>query len=296
VVEQSRPVSAFPLPRAGEHHVAVPAPQPGAGNWAGAPSAVQDADATWVVAYRVRTTDQRGAALVVARSPDGDHLTTVTSLDRERFAAESLERPALARTPDDRWRLYVSCATPGSKHWRIDLLEADDPAALGSADPLTVLPGSALLAVKDPVVRHGPRGWEAWICCHPLDRPGEEDRMHTRYATSPDGVTWTWRGVALSGRPGAWDSRGARVTTVLPDGRAAYDGRASKEENFAERTGLAVPAGHLGAMAAQGDAPVADLRYLDAVPLASGGFRLYCEAPLADGSHELRTSLVTPHA
>jgi hypothetical protein len=253
---------------------------------------VQDGDGGWAVVYRVRTTDQRGASLIVARSPDGEQLTTVASLDRERFAAESLERPALVRTADDRWRLYVSCATPGSKHWRIDVLEAHDPAGLGRADAVPVFPGSPLLAVKDPVVRRRPDGWEAWVCCHPLDRPGEEDRMHTRYATSPDGLTWRWHGTALAGRPGAWDARGTRVTTVLPDGRAAYDGRASKEENFAERTGLALPAGRPGTLAATGAEPVADVRYLDVLPLPDGGYRIWYEARLPDESHELRTELL----
>jgi hypothetical protein len=34
------------------------------------------------------------------------------------------------------------------------------------------------------------------------------------------------------------------------------------------------------------------VRYLDVLPLPGGGYRLYYEAPLADGSHELRTQVV----
>ena len=168
-----------------------------------------------MIAYRVTTAGKRGSQVVIAQSGDGVGLTTVGRLDKDRFGAESLERPAIVRTEAGRWRLYVSCATPGSKHWRIDAVEADDPAGTGSR-------------------------WQAWICCHPLDLPGEEDRMYTRYATSNDGLTWTWGAIGLSGRAGAWDARGARITAVLADGRASYDGRATKEENFSERTGLAV--------------------------------------------------------
>jgi hypothetical protein len=90
------------------------------------------------------------------------------------------------------------------------------------------------------------------------------------------------------------DARGARVTAVLPDGRAAYDGRATRQQNFSERTGLAVPADRPGALVPQGDEPVGPMRYLDAVPRAGGGYRLYYESPLDDGSHELRTALVDP--
>ena len=282
-------MTAFPLPT-GEHQVAVPAPDSGPGNWSGAPSAVQDGDG-WFVAYRVRTADGRGVAIEVARSDDGVHLDRVARVDKHRFAAESLERPALVRLATGGWRLYVSCATPGTEHWRIAVLESAHPDGFATADAVTAFPGSRSVAVKDPVIRHGPAGWQAWICCHPLDRPGEEDRMLTRHATSADGLTWRWHGTALTGRPGAWDARGARVTAVLVDGRAAYDGRATKEQNFAERTGVADPTGEPGRLAASGDAPVADVRYLDVVPLTGGGFRLYYEAPLPDGSHELRTSL-----
>ncbi|MEW1955565.1 hypothetical protein [Terrabacter sp. NPDC080008] len=284
--------------------VVVPAPAPGPGSWAGAPSAALDDDGGFVVAYRVRTPESRGSATVVGLAPDGERLTPVVRLEKERFGAESLERPALVRTEAGQWRLYVSCATPGSKHWRIDVLEAGDPAGLQSAEPRTAFAGDTQTGVKDPVVRRTAREWQAWVCCHPLDVAGEEDRMVTRYATSEDGLTWRWRGVALRGRAGSWDARGARVTAVLPDGSATYDGRASTAENFSERTGTAVPGAAPGELLAVGDAPVSEVRYLAVVPLPdlsagsgpsapTGRYRLFYEAPLADGSHELRTRLVT---
>jgi hypothetical protein len=285
-------MSGLPMPRPDDEVVVVPAPGRGPGYWAGAPSAARDESGGWLIAYRLRTPADRGAAVVVATIAAGEHVTPVAKLRQDRFGAASLERPALVRLPDGRWRLYVSCATPGGKHWRIDVVEAHSPSGLAEAQPRTVLPGDELLAVKDPVIRRTGEGWQAWVCCHPLDVPGAEDRMHTRFATSPDGLSWSWRGVALSGRPGAWDARGARVTAVLPDGRAAYDGRATAEENFSERTGLAIASGDSGVLVPQAGAPVADVRYLDVVPLDGGGYRLYYEAPLADGSHELRTAVV----
>ena len=131
--------------------VVVGPPQPGPGAWAGAPSAVH-VDGTTYLAYRLRRPlgQGRGFCNVVAAVTDHG-LSTLAVVGRERFGAESLERPALVRTPEGRWRLYVSCATPGSKHWRVDLLEADTPQGLATAPARTVLPGSAGSGVKDPV-------------------------------------------------------------------------------------------------------------------------------------------------
>jgi len=291
----------MPLPGAAPVAVAAPAPGRGPGEWTGAPSAVLDRDLSFVVTYRVRRAAQRGGEVVVARSEDGERLTPVTRIGKDRFGAASLERPALVRMPGGGWRLYVSCATPGSRHWWIALLDAASPEALAGATDRVVFPGDSMVGVKDPVIRiqdsivgkTNQTTWEAWICCHPLGEAGAEDRMRTAYATSPDGVGWTWAGTALAGRPGAWDARGARVTAVLADGRATYDGRATKGENFGERTGVARPAGARGRLAAAGEAPVADVRYVDIVPLPDGRHRLYYEAPLPDGSHELRTELVS---
>jgi hypothetical protein len=280
-----------PLPgTGGRPAVAVPAPGPGEGNWAGAPSAVPDGRGGLVVAYRLRTAEARGGSVVVARSEDGERLTTVAVLDKARFGAESLERPALVRT-DAGWRIYVCAATPGSKHWWIDALDAADPEGLADAGARTAFPGDDATGVKDPVIRRGrDGGWAAWICCHPLDEPGEEDRMTTAHATSDDGIAWRWHGTVLTGRPGRWDARGARLTAFLPDGRATYDGRATREENFRERTGVAAPGPRL---TPEGD-PVAGVRYLDVVALPGGGHRLFYEAPLPDGSHELRTEFAQP--
>ena len=118
--------------------------------------------------------------------------------------------------------------------------------------------------------------------------------MSTLHATSVDGIAWHLDGVVLAGRPGAWDARGARVTSVLPDGRAFYDGRATAEENWFERTGLAVTAGGDGRLRALDSGPAAAIRYLEVLLLPTGGTRLYYEARRADGAHELRTEVQAP--
>ena len=78
---------------------------------------------------------------MVARSEDGVEFETVTVLDREEFDCDSLERPALVPVGDGSWRLYVSCATPGTLHWRVDVLDADHPSRFDAASAGTVLAG-----------------------------------------------------------------------------------------------------------------------------------------------------------
>lgn len=276
----------------------------GPGHWAGGPSAAVGDDGAIYLAFRFRRPfgQGRGFANVVARSEDGERFETLVMLDRKEFDCESLERPALVAVPGGGWRLYVSCATPGTFHWRVDVLEASDPARFDPGSARTILPGDALTGVKDPVIlRHDGR-WHMWLCCHPLDEPDHTDRMWTQHGTSDDGVDWVLGDTALGPSPGTWDQRGARVTSVIVrDGRwcAYYDGRASAEENAEERTGVAVGSAPDRLVPRPG--PVAEspygsgsLRYMSALALPDGGLRLYYEASRRDGAHDLRTEYVPP--
>ena len=178
---------------------------------------------------------------MVARSEDGEHFVTVAEVRRDEFGAESFERPVLLPRPDGGWRLYLSCATPGSKHWWIEAVDADEPGGPrdGHAAP-SCCPVDEV-AVKDPVVLVDETGWQMWVCVHPLTEPGHEDRMTTAYATSADGLAWDWHGTVLAPTAGSWDQRGARVTAVLCENPLVvlYDGRARAEDNWHEVTGVA---------------------------------------------------------
>lgn len=276
----------------------IEAPGVGEGYWAGGPSAVRAADAVWL-AYRLRRPLDlgRGYANVVARSTDGVTFQTVAVLPSTQFGCASLERPALVPLPDGRWRLYVSCSTHGSKHWWVEALDADSPDELPTGRRTVVL-NEERAAWKDVVVKHGPQGWQMWACRHPLDR-GEDgaDRMSSWYATSADGLDWAIGGEALRPLPDTWHARGVRVTDVVHEGGqwwALYDGRRSAEENWRERTGLAVGDRPDELLALAGPVPNEvgkATRYASLLPEA-GGWRAYFEASATDGSHVLRTVYV----
>jgi hypothetical protein len=286
----------LPIPRnAGAQTIAVP-PERGPGHWVGAPSALVH-DGVHYIAYRRRqpVDDGRGGDVIVAQVAADGGITELCRIDKKSMDAESLERPALVVDSDGRWRLYMSCATTGTRHWRVELLEAGSPDGFLAAGRRVVMPGDARTAMKDPVIRCDEGGWRAWICCHPLDDPNATDRMWTEYATSEDGIDWTLRGPSLQPSTGRWDQRGTRVTSILErDGAvvAFYDGRADAAENWEERTGVAM--GQPDHLEVVGDAPVAQapgrypaLRYATVVD-DDDRTAVYYEVGCPDGTHELR--------
>ena len=276
----------------------IAAPGAGEGYWAGGPSAVAADGCVWL-AYRLRRPVDRGRgyANVIAQSADGVAFTTVAVVTSAQLDCASLERPALVQLDDGGWRLYVSCSTAGSKHWWVEAIDAGTPGELSSGKRTVVL-DSDDAAWKDVVVKRGVDGWQMWACRHPLDGGDDAaDRMSTWYATSQDGLAWTLVGEALRPVAGTWDARGARVTDVLEqDGRwwALYDGRRSAEENWRERTGLAVGDRPDELAAIAGPVPPqfgVATRYASVIA-SPAGLRVYFEATAADGSHDLRTVYV----
>ncbi|MBB3090723.1 hypothetical protein [Nocardioides albus] len=287
------------LPSYDGAELVIPAPGAGPGNWAGAASAVLVDGVFWLTWRNRRPlSDGRGVTVSVARSTDGVRFETVTEVHRDQFGCESLERPVLVPLPEGGWRLYLSCATWDSKHWWVDSLTADTVPGLPEGNRQVIHPGSDAVAVKDPVIAVDPvtQTWQMWLCCHPLTEPGHEDRMTTRYLTSTDGLEWHDGGEVLAGRPGRWDARGARVTTVVSRDPLVilYDGRADAESNWYETTGVARWDGSrlvADAEAAPVTSPHSDgaFRYASAVPLPDGGTRYYVEAAREDGAHDLIT-------
>jgi hypothetical protein len=262
----------------------------GTGNWIGAASALVHGGYIYL-AYRDRhPVDQgRGNHAYVCRSPldDGIHFDMLCEIDKADMDAESLERPAMDVAPDGNWDLYLSCATFNSKHWRIERLRASRPEDFSAKTRTTVFPGSAQFGIKDPVLVRTGDDLRIWATLHPLTEGDDNaDKM-----TSIDACS---RETVMEPDPGTWYSRGTRITSILGD-YAYFDGRASAEQNFEERTGLArwngsryIPeAGPVGSPLG-GHA----LRYVSAITLPDGRVRLYYESATEYGSHELRTELL----
>ena len=273
-----------------------PAPAPGPGRRA---RCSRTGSSTSPTGCAARSGTGRGFANVVARSRDGVLSRLSRRSAKDEFDAESLERPALVVTADGTWRAYISAATPGTKHWRVDLIEAATPEGLARATPRTVLPGDGRWRSR---TRSSCSTTAAGTCgrrCHPLDDPEATDRMTSEYATSADGVALDLarhRAARAGRRVGRTGRAGPSVRLDGDRTIAYYDGRATAEENWEERTGVARIA-DLGTFEAIGDAPVGSSPYglagcatsaLSGCPTATPGSTTRSPVPTAPTS--------SPHA
>jgi hypothetical protein len=306
-------------PREGQ--TIVRPPGQGDGYWAGAPSVVYDAErARFYLYYRLRKPRPvRGGACFVADSEDGLYFRTIWSSTKDDFGSASVERFSLIRALDGKWLLYASYVDPADSRWRIDVLEADSPSGFEVRHRRKVLTAGdvGVEGVKDPWVMIV-NGLYVMLISYAVRLPveaAEHERMHatgdiyntgltlssSALAVSGDGRHYEWVGDMFSPRPGAWDGYASRLGCLLPTAHGwlgYYDGSASVEENYEERTGLvqSLDLRHFYRLSATGPSLVSphgrgSLRYIDAVQI-EGEVWFYYECARADGSHELRLNRV----
>lgn len=296
--------------------------QDGPGWWAGACSAVFDEESdTFYLYWRYRKPRElgRGVECHVASSADGVHYESIWSATQRELDTPSMERAALLRAPDRTWRLYISFVDPADGRWRTDVVLADSPASFDVAKRQKVFTASDIGAegVKDPVVLLVGDLYYMILSYAPSPRQiaaADAERMHatadvyntgltkshTGLATSGDGLHFEWLGDVFAPRDTGWDAYAARIGSVLwlpPAWMAFYDGSASVEENYEEKTGLAVSLDLRRFHRVTYEGPLltsphasGSLRYLDALKVGDK-VHYYYEYARADGSHELRLNV-----
>jgi hypothetical protein len=293
----------------------------GAGHWAGAPSVLYDAETSrFYLYYRLRKPRPvRGGLCYIAESDDGLSFRTIWGARKEDFGSASVERFALTRALDGKWLLYPSYVDPDTNRWRIDVIQADGPGGFDPAQrqPLLLSEDLGVQGVKDPWVMIV-NGLYYMLVSYAvtIEQPEQErERLHatgdvyntgltlscTGLATGGDGRRYHWQGDIFGPRAGAWDAYAARLGCLAPTASGwlgYYDGGASVEENYEERSGLVhswdlrsfyrLSAGGPSLVSPHGSG---SLRYIDAV-MFDDEVWFYYEYCRPDGSHELRLNRV----
>ncbi len=294
----------------------------GGGTWVGCPGVLHEPDRQrFLMTYRQRhprgdPATERGWRCAVAASDDGVHFRDLWSVEKQQLGAPSMERFCLLPRAGGGYLLYLSYVDPVDNRWRIDMIEADDPAAfdVGTARPVLTATSTGTEGVKDPyAMRIGPAVYlYASFASAATLAEGDRGRAHasadiyntgttthpTGLAIGVDGRAFAWQGEVLGVGCG-WDRYQARLNSIARIGDAwvgFYDGSAGVEENFEERCGLVISHDLQHWMRLTPDAPWAvsphasgALRYVDAVPVERELW-LYFEYARADGAHELRVA------
>ena len=261
-------VGALPLFDPLDGAVVVEPPGDGDGYWAGAPSAVYDMSTNqFYLSYRLRSPSGdrgwlgRGGETVIAAGSPCEGFEKVWSARKEDFEALSIEKSCVMLTREGRVRLYVSYASRHDFRWRIDLMEADTPAALDPTQRVNVLSpeNTGTEGVKDAVIHVVGGLYHLYANMAPrpaTDGWAKRDRMHresnafvsgevacpTGLAVSPDGIHFDWQGEVLSCGD-AWDGYLARMSAMIytpPVFTAIYDGRPNSGANYSDSPGLAI--------------------------------------------------------
>ncbi|MEA3407294.1 MAG: hypothetical protein U9R48_04350 [Chloroflexota bacterium] len=293
-------------------------PGEGRGYWVGAPSVLYDDETKkFYLYYRIRKPRPvRGGECHIAASDDGVTFHDIWNATKEDLDSPSVERFSLTKSLDGKWLLYPSYVDPQTNRWRIDVVEAESPDAfdLSQCQELFSAKEVGVQGVKDPwvmIVNGLYYMLISYAMSLDITSPEDREKMHatadiyntgltlssTALAVSGDGRHYEWKGDIFPPRQGAWDAYAARLGCLIPTESGwlgYYDGAASVEENYEERTGMVQSwdLTHFYRLSQQGPSIVSPygsggLRYVDAIAL-DGELYLYYEFCRPDGSHELR--------
>lgn len=305
----------------------------GRGWWAGAPGASFDPlTGSFYLVYRQRQPRElgRGIELRIAASENGVAYRDIWALPKSSVNALSVERCSLLRGLDGVWRLYLCYVSAEDSRWRIGLLEAEEPDQFDAQNLTTILTGDRIggEGIKDPCCILIGR-MTCMIASYAqtettLSPEGQAEahadgdiyntgliRSRSCLAISGDGRRFQMVGdispqfqsdAGASSTSSAWDAYCRRIGVILPLDHggylAFYDGGATVEENYEERTGLAVSFDLRTFYSLSPDGPAlqsphgsGSLRYVDVLPVGQELFYYY-EMARPDGAHELRVSVV----
>jgi hypothetical protein len=300
-------------------------PGQGPGYWVGAPGVIYDDDrGKFYIYYRRRKPREmrggielgRGYECGISESSDGVKFSEVWTASKDLFGSISVERAALVKTMGGKYRLYIGYVAPEDSKWKIDMVEADSPEGLDpKAKKLVLAPEDCgVEGVKDPyILIVGGKYYMLVSYATSPEKPMEglhdtadifntgKASSNTGLAVSSDGIDFTWIGDVLSPPGSGWNAYAARATCVLytaPVFNVFYDGGASVDENYEEKTGLAITLDLMNYYHVTEKAPLlvsphasGSLRYMDIIRLGEDIYYYY-EYARPDGSHELRMNLV----
>jgi len=324
-IRRERVIGALPLfdPETGE--IVFEPERREVGYWSGCPSVLYEPDSErFLLTYRQRrprgeARTDRGWRCALAESKDGRHFQDVWSVEKTQLGSPSMERFSLLPRSDEGYELYISYVDPADNRWRIDVLSAKSPSQFAIEERRSALTAAATgtEGVKDPyTLRVGPAVFMFVSFAKRGVLSDEEKKLahatgdiyNVGLTTFPTGLAtrlsgqevFRWHGEAL-GVGDTWDRYQARLTSLVSrDGvfLAFYDGSASVEENYEERSGVAVGFDVCSLMRLTDDAPWlrgdsagSSVRYVDVVQVGSEWF-VYYEYGCADGSHELRLARI----
>ena len=289
----------------------------GPGYWCGAPGACYAADErAWYLTYRIRrprgVEPDRGGEARIAYSTDLRNWRDLWTVNKSQFQTASMERAALKRGPDGRWRYFASFVDPADGRWCVSVLKSAEIQALDASTAVPVFTAGplGLEGVKDPWIME----WDGvfhMILSVALPTRSTTSSSHstldifntgqclsaTGMALSRDLDKWEWQGVIFSPVNSGWDGYCRRINSIIPTRGgflAFYDGSSGHHENYEEKTGLAISKDLRSWRSLTPSCPLftsphasGSLRYLDAVMTGETPCLFY-ELARPEGSHDLR--------